>query len=120
MWKDSLKFNPTLNYNAYKRHEDNTILLINVLEEPKRVLKRRNSELVHLRELLIDVEEDVNTESNLRELVYEVKFSIEDEFEEAKIEKPIGDLKKYIEHVIKENVNSTPDEKDEDNNTEET
>ena len=63
----------------------------------------------HLRELLTDLEEDINTESSLRELVNDVKFSLDDEKEKGKTkdtEQPIENLKKYIENVVKENVNT--------------
>jgi hypothetical protein len=66
---------------------------------------RRNSELSNLRELLEDIEEDLETEPNLRELVNDLKFSGDEE-----IDKPIKNLKLYLTNIIKENTNNNNDE----------
>ena len=65
----------------------------------------------HLRELLTDLEEDINTESSLRELVNDVKFSLDDDEKDHQnhIEKPMKNLKKYLENVV-ENNSSTDTE----------
>ena len=56
----------------------------------------------------------MNTETSLRELVNEVKYSLEDDQEKATSSSeqptPITNLKKYLEHVLKENVNCSTQE----------
>ena len=65
---------------------------------------RRNSELSNLRELIEDIEEDLNTEASLRELVNDLKYSGDEE-----IDKPIENLKHYLSNIIKENTNNNTD-----------
>ena len=71
--------------------------------------QRRNSELSNLRELIEDIEEDLNTETSLRELVNDLKYSGDEE-----IDKPIENLKHYLSHIIKENTNNNLDQVQED------
>ena len=71
--------------------------------------QRRNSELSNLRELIEDIEEDLNTETSLRELVNDLKYSGDSE-----IDKPIENLKHYLSNIIKENTNNNLDQVQED------
>ena len=50
-------------------------------------------------------EEDTQTESNLRDLVIDAKFSLS-ESKKMHDQSPIENLQKYLENVLNENVNS--------------
>jgi len=78
-------------------------------ESPAHRKQRRNSELSNLRELIEDIEEDLNTETSLRELVNDLKYTGDEE-----IDKPIENLKHYLSQIIKENTNNNLEEVDED------
>ena len=53
------------------------------------------------------MEEDLNTETSLRELVNDLKYSGDEE-----IDKPIENLKHYLSNIIKENLNNNKEGED--------